>query len=177
MASLTLMSVKAELEKRVGRHHAIKAPELVAEITRRIPDASATRTVRKLVKQLRLAGEPVCTHSAWGYWWASSPEELEAACQFLKGKAMSSLVQVSRLRRFTLPELAGQMTLPTAPAEQAPVASIVELPGDLVALVDHYLGRVGGDVDLLVSIALAEYLAKRGERSARLICDRLQGRK
>ncbi|MCZ7655553.1 MAG: hypothetical protein M5R42_16810 [Rhodocyclaceae bacterium] len=48
-----------------------------------------------------------------GYYIAASGEELEATCQFLRSRAMHSLVLESRLRNVPLPDLIGQMKLPT----------------------------------------------------------------
>lgn len=97
-AQLTAQAVKDELKKRVGSRYAIQAPELAAQILKRIPTEADTRNVRRLVKQLRLAGEPICSHSNRGYWWAANPEELEVACEFLRGSCLCSISRLMSLR-------------------------------------------------------------------------------
>lgn len=75
--------------------------------------ASIERNARELVVQLRLAGHHVCSHPATGYYMAATPEELDAACTFLYDRAMTSLQQVAAMRRVSLPDLRGQLHLPT----------------------------------------------------------------
>ena len=162
---LTATALKEELINHVGRHQAIKAPDLVRSLTGHEPDPSATRIVRRLVKGLRLKGEPICTHSTYGYWWAANPEELEAACEWLKGKALSSLKQISHLRRFVKPTLAGQLPLLDAPTDE-PEPQILELPGNLVALLDEHCASLQIPRDLAVRMALAQYLTEQGYKGA-----------
>ena len=71
------------------------------------------RQVRKLVSELREEGTAVCGHPSSGYFIAKTPEELERTCQFLRSRAMHSLVLESKLRHVPLPELLGQMRLKT----------------------------------------------------------------
>lgn len=71
------------------------------------------RQVRHLVTELRMDGIAVCGTPRDGYYIAASGEELEATCQFLRSRAMHSLVLESRLRNVPLPDLIGQMKLPT----------------------------------------------------------------
>jgi len=71
------------------------------------------REVRALVTELRLAGVAVCAHPADGYYIASTPEELERTCQFLRSRAMRSLTLESMLRHVPLPDLLGQIHLKT----------------------------------------------------------------
>jgi hypothetical protein len=44
---------------------------------------------------------------------ASSPEELNETCEFLYDRAMTSLSQVSRMKQISMPDLRGQLHLPT----------------------------------------------------------------
>jgi len=168
---LTAQAVKDELKKRVGSRFAIQAPELAAQILKRIPTEADTRNVRRLVKQLRLAGEPICSHSNRGYWWAANPEELEAACEFLRGKAMSSLKQISHLRRFVKPTLAGQLPLLNQPTDE-PEASVTELPGNLLALLDDYCSAKGLSRDEVIAASLARYLTEQGMKAAQRFAGR-----
>jgi hypothetical protein len=43
---------------------------------------------------------------------ASTSAELDSTCEFLFGRSMTSLRQVSAMRRVTLPDLRGQLGLP-----------------------------------------------------------------
>lgn len=71
------------------------------------------RQVRKLITELREDGIAVCGEPRTGYYIAATAEELEATCQFLHHRALSSLRLESRLRNVPLPELLGQLTLET----------------------------------------------------------------
>ena len=75
--------------------------------------ACAERDVRELVVQLRLEGHHVCASPTTGYYLAANLDELNAACEFLTTRAMTSLLQVSRMKRVSVPDLVGQMHLPT----------------------------------------------------------------
>lgn len=163
--ALTADKIRETLMLHSGRQRAIKAPDLAWQILARSPNPSDTRTVRRLVKVLRLKGEPICSHSQYGYWWAASPEELEAACQFLRGKAMSSLKQISHLRRFVKPTLAGQLPLLDAPTDD-PEPQVMELPGNLLALLDQFCAERELNRDAAVRQAVATYLVERGCQSA-----------
>lgn len=71
------------------------------------------RRVRFLVSELREEGTAVCGTPQTGYYIAATPEELEETCQFLRGRAMRSLMLESRLRKVALEDLIGQMRLRT----------------------------------------------------------------
>ena len=71
------------------------------------------RAIRKLVTDLRAEGIAVCGHPKTGYFIAATPAELETTCQFLRSRAMHSLLLESKLRHVPLPELLGQMRLKT----------------------------------------------------------------
>jgi hypothetical protein len=55
----------------------------------------------------------VCGHPATGYFIASNREELEETCQFLRSRAMHSLVLEAKLRGLPLADLVGQLRLKT----------------------------------------------------------------
>ena len=55
----------------------------------------------------------VCGHPAHGYYIAETAEELEATIDFLKGRALCSLQLASRMSKVPLPDLLGQLHLPT----------------------------------------------------------------
>lgn len=106
------------LSHHIGANHGVTISQLVTEMAHpRAIDprerASVERQARELVVQLRLAGHHVCSHPSSGYYMAATPEELDAACAFLFERAMTSLQQVAAMKRVSLPDLRGQLHLPT----------------------------------------------------------------
>lgn len=71
------------------------------------------RHVRDLVTQARRDGTAICGVPRDGYYIADTADELEQTCRFLRGRAMCSLELEAALRRMKLPDLLGQMRLPT----------------------------------------------------------------
>jgi len=99
--------VLAILRRHVGARNGIRAAALAHLAA--IPE----RQVRHRISELREDGVAVCGHPSTGYYIAQTSEELETCCQFLRSRAMHSLVLESRLRRIPLPDLIGQLKLPT----------------------------------------------------------------
>lgn len=79
---------------------------------------AAQRQVRKAVEALRREGKPICATPEGGYYLAESEAELSETIAFLRSRAMTSLTQIARLRRVSLPVLMGQMQIELA-AEQS----------------------------------------------------------
>lgn len=71
------------------------------------------RTVRALVLRLRENAIAVCGSPETGYFIAATPDELEATCKLLQAHGIHQLTVAARMRKTTLPELLGQMTLST----------------------------------------------------------------
>jgi biotin operon repressor len=71
------------------------------------------RKLREVIQELREQGHHVCGTPESGYFLAETPDELEETCQFLQGRALASLRQVAAMRRVSLPDLFGQIHLPT----------------------------------------------------------------
>lgn len=71
------------------------------------------RQVRELVSALRLEGVAVCGTPQTGYYIAANATELDETCQFLRNRAMHSLQLESRLRNIPMPDLLGQLHIPT----------------------------------------------------------------
>lgn len=84
------------------------------------PDAGPRdeRRIRHLVVELRKLGHHICAHPTAGYYMAASDAELDATCEFLLGRAMTSLKQISAMKRVSLPDLAGQMNIRLEDREQ-----------------------------------------------------------
>lgn len=71
------------------------------------------RQVRSLVTELRMAGTAVCGHPSTGYFIAENDAELEQTLRYLRDRAMTSLILESKLRKMALPDLLGQLRVPT----------------------------------------------------------------
>lgn len=101
----------------VGEAHGLTASELVMDITHR-HSPREERRLRQIIEALRTHGHRICAHPAHGYYLAASDTELDQACEFLLGRAMTSLRQVSAMKRVSLPDLRGQLRLPAIDGEQ-----------------------------------------------------------
>lgn len=95
------------LARHVGRDNGIQVKYLADEL------GITDREVRKLVSDLRMSGHAVCGHPRDGYYIAETPEEMEETCQFLRNRALHSLQLESRLRNIPMPDLLGQLHVPT----------------------------------------------------------------
>ena len=71
------------------------------------------RRVRSYISQLRSEGYAICGTPETGYYMAQTAAELEQTCQFLRSRAMHSLMLESKLRKIPLPDLLGQLHLKT----------------------------------------------------------------
>lgn len=108
--AITPDTVLATLRGCIGQAHGRTARQLVEGIAGKRSTA-AERRLRKVIEALRTAGHPVCGHPARGYYLAATDAELDHTCEFLFHRSMTSLKQVSAMRRVTLPDLRGQLGL------------------------------------------------------------------
>lgn len=99
--------VLAALAHHVGRAQGVAAYLLAAAVG--IPE----RRLRACISTLREEGVAVCGHPASGYFIARTAEELDESCRFLRARALHSLALEARLRKIPLPDLIGQLHLPT----------------------------------------------------------------
>lgn len=99
--------VLAALQQHIGADNGITAAQLALQL------GIDKRQVRHLITELRMEGRAVCGHPKSGYFMAATPADIEHTCQFLRSRAMHSLVLEARLRDTTLPDLLGQMRLKT----------------------------------------------------------------
>lgn len=114
MSYIRRETVMAALCHHIGRARGITARRLVQEITGDLfAGPLAERVLRKVVSALREDGVAVCAHPSAGYFIAETPEELDWCCKYLRRRALHSLRKESRLRKIPLPELLGQLLLPT----------------------------------------------------------------
>ena len=95
------------LSRHIGQGNGIGVKDIARQI------GTNERHVRTMVSDLRDEGLAVCGTPRHGYYIAATPEELEETCTFLRRRAMHSLGLESRLRRIPLPDLLGQLHVPT----------------------------------------------------------------
>ena len=114
MPPITGPQVLTELAHHIGQANGIHVRELVTRITGQAVSCGVLeRRIRAVVTELRLEGAHICGHPVTGYYMAETAAELQDTCAFLRARAMSSLVLESRMRRISMPELLGQMSLKT----------------------------------------------------------------
>jgi len=87
------------IQRRVGEKNAIKDPEIRSIVEVPDPDKrKPTAGLREIINHLRRTGHPICS-STNGYWWASSPEDLQVNIDALKGRAIKILEAVNGLQK------------------------------------------------------------------------------
>lgn len=113
MTDLNADTLLVALRDHIGRRKGVTAAALCRQVLGREPDGGDERQLRDVVTELRRAGHHVCAHPSDGYYLAETAEELDATCAFLYGRAMSALEQIAAMRRVSVPDLRGQLKLPT----------------------------------------------------------------
>lgn len=115
--NVTSDQVLAVLSRHVGRANGVTMHNLALYVTREHLDEGereiTERNVRKVISRLREDGHAICAHPRTGYFIAETAEELDECCAFLRSRAMTSLTLESKLRKIALPELLGQLRVPT----------------------------------------------------------------
>lgn len=97
----------AILSCHIGKGNGIRVNRLAVMLS------TKERHVRTLVTELRNEGHAICGTPKDGYYIAANPDELEQTCKLLRDRSMHSLRLESRLRRIPLPDLLGQLHVPT----------------------------------------------------------------
>lgn len=95
------------LSRHIGRENGISGKQLALDA------GVEERQVRKLVSDLRREGAAVCAHPKTGYFVAASAEDIEHTCEFLTSRSLHGLVDASYLKKIPLPDLLGQLHVPT----------------------------------------------------------------
>ncbi len=106
-------SVLEVLAGHIGSPRGISSRDLVLEVRGGWPAPACQRAARRVIESLRREGEHVCGTPAEGYYLAATPTELDRTCLFLYARAMTTLAQVAAMKRVSLPDLRGQLRLPT----------------------------------------------------------------
>jgi biotin operon repressor len=90
-----------------GRANGIGAAALALKL------GISERALRLCISTAREEGIAIVGTPETGYFIAQTADELEECCQFLRARAMHSLLIESRLRKVALPELLGQLRVGT----------------------------------------------------------------
>ncbi len=110
--SLSRESVLWTLAMHCGEENGVHARELVREICGET-SPGLERDLRSLVEELRREGQHICGTPASGYFIAANDEELLRTVKFLHDRAMTSLHQAAAMQRVSLPDLRGQLRIPS----------------------------------------------------------------
>jgi hypothetical protein len=106
--------VLAALAAHIGAGRGVTGRALTAEIVGPMfATAGDERSVRHVIEALRRDGEHICGTTHEGYYLAASAEELDRTCLFLYRRSMTTLTQVAAMKRVSLPDLKGQLRLPS----------------------------------------------------------------
>lgn len=116
LQDLTPDAVRSAL--RVGSANGQTAEQLVLALVGR-HSAAAERQLRDIIVALRVGGHAVCAEPTHGYYIAADSIELNRACDFLLARAMTSLRQISAMKRVAMPDLRGQLGLPLEPNHES----------------------------------------------------------
>lgn len=100
-------TVLTVLSRHIGSGNGLSMRELEQQLD------MLPRQIRQHVSDLREDGHAICGHPKRGYYIAETAEELQHTCEFLRSRAMHSLILESRLRKIPLSDLIGQLHLPT----------------------------------------------------------------
>jgi hypothetical protein len=111
-AELTTASVLQALSRHIGETNGIRGKDLVIEMLGGTSEYRERR-LRRIVERLRTEGHHICGIPEEGYYLAATPEELDHTCLFLHDRAMTTLKQIAAMKRVSLPDLKGQLHLPT----------------------------------------------------------------
>lgn len=114
MNEITRATVLRALQRHIGKGNGVTARDLVREITGdMLPNPGGERALRHIVEDLRREGHHIGAHPRSGYFICETDEELNDTCLYLYDRAMCSLKQVSSMKNISLPDLKGQLKLPT----------------------------------------------------------------
>lgn len=106
-------SVLGALAAHVGQANGLHARQLAQKLAGAEAGAVAERKLRSVITELRLEGHHICGTPDTGYYLADNADELNRTCSFLYDRAMASLQQIARMKQVSLPDLRGQLHLPT----------------------------------------------------------------
>ncbi|MEX2524468.1 MAG: hypothetical protein WD750_05890 [Gammaproteobacteria bacterium] len=113
MADINRDTVLTALRRHIGKRNGLSARKLVREI--KGPDATERdeRILRFVIVELRNEGYHIGAHPRCGYFICETDAELNETCLYLHDRAMTTLTQISAMKNISLPDLKGQLKLPT----------------------------------------------------------------
>jgi hypothetical protein len=117
---ITPDTVLAALRRRVGPANGATVRELATEILGTPSDAADERRLRQVIEQLREEGHPVCATPDEGYHHAADAADLERTLMFLVRRIEGTARKVARMKGVALPDLYGQLGLPTPANDEEP---------------------------------------------------------
>lgn len=109
---LTADTVIWALAMHKGEANGIHASDLVREICGET-SPGLERDLRSMIEELRRAGQHICGTPSTGYYIAATEDELLRTVRFLHDRAMTSLAQAAAMQNVSLPDLRGQLRIPT----------------------------------------------------------------
>ena len=117
---ITPDTVLAALRRRVGPANGATVRQLATEILGTPSDAADERRLRPVIEQLREEGHPVCATPDEGYHHAADAADLERTLMFLVRRIEGTARKVARMKGVALPDLYGQLGLPTPANDEEP---------------------------------------------------------
>jgi Protein of unknown function (DUF2811) len=112
MALLDAENVAEYLQRYANsKKQAISSYDLVMALCNGHWSVGLNRTLSDIVGELRLQGFPVGSGTC-GYWWANDSASFGGTIKLLYKRAMTSLKQITKMRRVAMPDLVGQLRLP-----------------------------------------------------------------
>jgi len=106
------ISILRILEESQGKENAIHREDLVARLNDEMPlFLIGERKMRITIKHLQTSHGARIGSCPKGYFMVETAGELEQVCAYYHGYAMSSLHSEARLRKMSLGELVGQLSL------------------------------------------------------------------
>ena len=110
---ITQDAVLDALRDHIGQDNGISARSLVLKLTGVYARPADERALRHVIEVLRRDGHHLCGHPTTGYFVARTDDELLRTVRFLHDRALTSLTQAAAMQRVSLPDLRGQLRLPT----------------------------------------------------------------
>ncbi len=100
-------TVLTVLSRHIGSNNGVSMRQLEQQL-----DLSPRR-IRHFIDALRNDGHAICGTPKEGYYIAETPEEWQKTRDFIVSRSMHGLVWVSRVEKIALPDLLGQLRVPT----------------------------------------------------------------
>lgn len=103
----TVLSI---LSSHIGKGNGIGGKDLARALGL---EGKCDRNLRTIISDLREDGHAICGTPRDGYFIAATSDEWETTRKFIVGRAMHGLRWVSRVEKIALPDLLGQLHVPT----------------------------------------------------------------